>query len=263
MRKVNKRSLLSLALAIVAAALMPSAAHATQTFNISSTKIDPTVGGLIGSLHYTYKSGSKTKKFSETAWVGRLQLAGTENGKPVVLDSYCVDIFDVLKPGTFKSAGLDALNLTPLRLSQLTTFLENADALVTSKKSKVYSAAAQLGVWEILYETDKTFDLTKGAFYANGGNLNGWGYSATQLANSWLSNVTNNVWKPIPGTELALVTPGRGNQPQIYVRPLPQTSAVPEPASWITMIVGFGALGVGFRRHRRTVAELNSAAVAS
>lgn len=250
MRLVNKQALASIVVGAILSFALPGAAEATVAYKFTSTKIDPTVGGLVGTIHDSYQSGHHTKTLVESASIGRLQLSGTADGNAVSFHSYCVDLFDLLKPGTFSDGSLDSLNLTPIRLSQLTTFIENADALVSSKKSAVYSAAAQLGVWEILYETNKTFDLTRGAFYASGGNLNGWGYSATKLANSWLANVSSGIWKAIPGSEVALLTPASRNQPQIYIRQVP-ASAVPEPATWVTMILGFGLLGAAMRRVRR------------
>jgi len=259
MRMIKIPAIAKMIAGILLASSVPDLARATTIFDIKSTTIDPKVGGLVGTLRYTYQSGNKAKRLVETASIGRIELKGTSAGKPVTIDSYCVDVFDWLKPGIFADAPLSTLNLTPIRLSELTTFIEHADALVSSTKNPVYSAAAQLGVWEILYETSNRFDLTRGAFSASGGNLNGWHYSATQLANSWLANVTNNVWKPIPGMELGLVTPGAGNQPQIYVRSAASPSAVPEPASWVTMLMGFGLLGAALRQ-RRKVGQAPSAA---
>jgi len=254
MRMIKIPAFAKLVAGVLLASSVPGLAHATTVFDIKSTKIDPQVGGLVGTLHYTYQSGNMTKRLVETAAIGRIELKGTSAGQPVTIDSYCVDVFDWLKPGIFTDASLSTLNLTPIRLSELTTFIEHADALVSSTKNPVYSAAAQLGVWEILYETSNRLDLTRGAFYASGGNLNGWHYSATLLANSWLANVTNNIWKPIPGMEVGLITPGAGNQPQIYVRSAASPIAVPEPASWVTMLLGFGLLG-GAMRQRRKVGQ--------
>ncbi|HMC96002.1 MAG TPA: PEPxxWA-CTERM sorting domain-containing protein [Polyangia bacterium] len=37
------------------------------------------------------------------------------------------------------------------------------------------------------------------------------------------------------------------------------SAAVPEPASWALMIIGFGGLGAGLRRTRRNVASAATA----
>lgn len=228
-----------------------SAAHATD-LKISSTRIDPTVGGMSGTIHFTYRHFGRTSTYTQSASIGRLELKGTSNGLPITLDTYCADIFSVLKPSTFTPGDLGSLDLSAARLDDLITFIENANALVSSTHDRVYSAAAQLGVWEILNETSGTFDVTRGAFYVSGTSLTSHGESSTQLANAWLGDVLNNIWKPIPGAELGVLN-SVNNQRQIYVTYAPhEPPAVPEPASWILMISGFGGMGGMLRRDRRT-----------
>jgi len=231
------------------------AAHATS-FKITSTKIDPAVGGLSGTIKDVTGSGRHQHTFTQTVSIGRLQLKGTSDGQSVIIDSYCADIFSDLGSGIFTSESLDALDLSATKLTQLTTFLENADALVSTTKSSKYSAAAQLGVWEILNEDSGQYGLLGGSFSVSGTQLTHAGYhqdSVVAVANSWLNNVTNNVWKPIPGAQLGLID-GSHNQAQIFVThhaSAPPTSAVPEPASWTTMIGGFGLIGAMLRRQGR------------
>jgi len=251
---LGRRALAALA-GIVLVAWAPSA-HATD-FKITSTRIDPKTGGLSGTLHDTYGSGRHTHTFTQSASVGRLELKGTSDGQSVIIDSYCADIFSDLGSGTFTSQSLDALNLSGAKLSQLTTFLENADALVSATMSRTYSAAAQLGVWEILNETGAHYNLTSGSFYVSGTDLTFGGHhqdSAVQVANSWLNNVTNNVWQPIAGAQLGVIDAPH-NQAQIFIThhvSAPPTSAVPEPASWTMMIGGFGLIGAMLRRQQRS-----------
>lgn len=231
------------------------AAQATN-FKITSTKIDPKVGGLSGTIHDTYHSGYHTKTLTESVSIGRLELTGTSNGQSVTFDTYCADIFSALGPGTFSNELTSTLGLSTVKLNQLTTFLANADALVTSTHNSVYSAAAQLGVWEILNETTSSYNLTIGSFYASGSALTTSFHhqdTAVQLANLWLKDVTSSVWKPIPGAELGVLDAAR-NQAQIYIihhQLPPPSDAVPEPASWLLMIAGFSAVGAMLRRQRR------------
>lgn len=250
---LGRRALVAVG-SVLLAAWAPSA-HATN-FKITSTRIDPKVGGLSGTIHDTYKSGKHTQTLNQNVSIGRLELKGTSNGKSVTIDSYCVDIFSTLGSGNFSSESLSSLNLSATKLSQLSTFLENADALVSSTKNSTYSAAAQLGVWEILNETGSKYDVTSGSFYASGSDLTHSGYhqdSAVTLANSWLKDVTSNIWKPIPGAQLAMLDAVH-NQGQIYVTwtPVGNPSDAPEPASWMMMISGFGAVGATLRRRSRS-----------
>jgi hypothetical protein len=239
---------------IILVAWAPSA-HATS-FKITSTKIDPTVGGLSGTIKNVTGSGRHQHTFTQTVSIGRLELKGTSDGQSVIIDSYCADIFSDLGTGTFTSQSLDVLDLSDAKLNQLAAFLENADALVSTTKSSKYSAAAQLGVWEILNETTSQYSLTSGSFSASGSALTHGSYyqaSVVQVANSWLNNVTNNVWQPIAGAQLGVIDASH-NQAQIFIthHASAPPSAVPEPASWTMMIGGFGLIGAMLRRQRRS-----------
>jgi hypothetical protein len=235
--------------------IVAGAAPAWATsFVITGTGLDPTPGGLWGTIRHAGLPNGQ-----EVAGIGRIQLTGTGPDGAVTFESYCVDIFDWLGGGTFTTADLSTLPFSGAQLRTLRTFLVNADPLV-SGGSAVMSAAAQLGAWEILNESaGNGYDLTAGAFSASGGNLTGNGYDALALANDWLARVEDRRWTANAGGKLALITPAGGNQPQVYLtaggsQGIGPAAAVPEPASWAMMIMGFGAVGAGLRRRRATVA---------
>jgi hypothetical protein len=125
--------------------------------------------------------------------------------------------------------------------------------LVTDAKS---SAAAQLGLWEILYETGGSWDVRTGSFHSD--ILN----NAASLANSWLADLANHDWQPDPTLSLQLLVPQRGNQLQFQLvagnaQGLP---GVPEPASWAMMLAGFGMVGSALRSPRLRVVRAKAAA---
>lgn len=269
-----KNQLLRKALPVVLAAasvcaISAPAAAAPTSYSITSIGIDPSPGGLTGTIHYNPVGGTA---FNVDANIGRIAL--TYSGGS--LKTYCADIFDKLSTGTFTAAAMQSLPFTLGSLQKVRTFLTNVEPMMNgSGANQLMSAAAQLGVWELLYDSPNKsglYDVKSGVFSASDvsssdnlyGTYHGISYDARDLANTWLGDVTSGTWKAVDGMGLSLVTPGAGNQAQILVRsvatggdPLPNapTGAVPEPATWATMIIGFGAVGATMRRRRGVLAR--------
>ena len=236
MNKIVGRRLLNLGAGLAAVILGTGAAHAT--YMVKSAGIDGSVGSLSGTINYTPGG------ISEGALVGRILLTGTntDTGASFSWTSYCVDIQDYLHTGDFTAAPISALKLSDAKLLQLNALVSHADGMV---KDAASSAAVQLAVWEIVDE-GSGYDLSKGAFSVT--NIDA---GAISSANTMLGNITTGAWAPTAGFNMALVT-SPGNQTQLIFGP--NTPAVPEPASWATMIAGFGLVGAGLRRRRTKVA---------
>ena len=238
------------ALSLAASAAFSIAMYAPASaadFTINTAGIDPAAGQVSG---YIFFSGLGGGAGHENVSIGRLLLQGTAaSGESVAFATYCADIFDTLQSGTFSDAAAASLPFDASRLTAVSTFLAHADPLVSSAES---SAAAQLGVWEILNEqAGAAYDVTSGAFYASGSSLAG----AEALANGWLASLSANDWEPDPRLHLAIFAPGAGNQAQIRMiaggSSLIPASAVPEPANWAMMAGGFVMLGGMLRAQRR------------
>jgi hypothetical protein len=256
MRTSSFRRALPYLLGAVASVACATSASAV-TYNVTSVGLDGNPGGLWGVVHY---SGSEGPTTNEAAGVGRIVLNYNNMGGGT-LHSYCVDLFDWLGSGAFVEKPLAASGYSAFRLSELTNFVTHADALVSAPgATPTMSAAAQLGVWEILYEalgvnnSRPAYDVTSGNFFADGGNLNsGPSADSLALANDWLgklSDTSSGGWStPYALSKLNFVDPNSPglsarNQGQVY------TSPAPEPASWAMMIVGFGIVGAATRRRR-------------
>jgi hypothetical protein len=239
----GERALL-VALGASISAVFADPAQATD-YHITHAVVPSVPGALIANIYYPGIGGSG----SEDVRIGRVQLTGTdEGGNFASLATYCADIFDVLQPGTFSTADISVAPFSAARLAAATTFLAHADPLVTNSTS---SAAAQLGLWEILYETGGNWDVRAGAFHSDVAN------SAANLANSWLADLASHDWLPDPTIGLQLLVPQRGNQLQFQlVAGNPQgLPDVPEPASWTMMLGGFGLIGAMLRGRRFRVDE--------
>ena len=257
--------------------LMLGASQANAlTYTVSSATIDPNAGSLNGMVHADATTNPNHSALTEDAAIGRILLTGTTStGANFSFDSFCVDIYDWLHaPADFTGDTLSSLGLNPTKSTQLTNLLANIDSYIdtgsnsgmlssaTGSKAE-RSAAAQLAVWEIISETSNVFDVDgtqsdKGVFYVT--NTTSYdNMSATSLTDAakLLSDVTSGYWTNASGVQVALVR-SSGNQTQIIygANALGILSAIPEPASWGMMVLGFGVIGSALRRKKVSFAAI-------
>lgn len=251
----------------VGLALGASQANAL-TYTVNNANI-----GSAGSMNGTVHVDATATKSALTvdAAIGRILLTGTtSSGQSFSYDSFCVDLYDGLSaPATFTGDTLGSLGLSVTQNTQLTNLLANVDSYIsTGANSGVAasatgsaaerSAAAQLAVWEIVAEATNIYDVDgttsgKGSFYvskiSNVDNI-----SATALADAaqLLSDVKSGYFTNASGVQVALVR-STGNQTQVVygANAASVLSAIPEPASWGMMVLGFGVLGTALRRSKR------------
>lgn len=224
-----------MAAALLLSTAMPAAAHATVV--ITDYDDDP---GYLAADQMIY---TPTGFVGNWPGMSRFRFTGTENGKTVEFLTYCADAFTAIGTGSFERTGISAVLGDVTRQQQLLTLLTNSQVLLGNTSDllarKTISAATQLAVWEILEEHGGSYDTTSGEFYTVGGNSD----DARALANSYLTQITTGGWTAIAGHKLQLLF-SKDQQSQVFL------SAVPEPASWATMIGGFALVGGMFRRKR-------------
>jgi len=224
--------------ALLAAAAMPQAANAQIIIN----SLTPDPGYLqASSLFYTplgYEFGNPG--------MSRFHIVGSYNGTPLDIFTYCVNALNSFHPGTFTWADISVIVSDSARQGQLLTLLTRSDLELAGESDtlarKTISAATQLAVWEIVHDSQDTpYNTNSGDLYTVGGNSG----DARALANSYLQKIADGSWTAIAGHKLQVLFSGQ-NQSQVYV------TAVPEPASWLTMIGGFALVGGAVRRRRGT-----------
>ncbi|MFW2830132.1 PEPxxWA-CTERM sorting domain-containing protein [Sphingomonas sp. ID0503] len=227
-----KHAYLSTGVALVLALGVAQPASAlVKITNVATTK-----GSKAGTVSY-FGSGRSVN-------AGQFLLTGKDldTNAAVSLKTFCIDIFNTLKTGTFtRTDDVNVGGQYAAKQDQVMALLGNVS--ITSADT---SAAVQLAVWEIAYETSTTkYSLSDGWFSASGSSLS----AAKTLANGYLSKVTKGDWKALANTQLNSLT-ADGNQDQIWLgtRPPQAPGAVPEPASWAMMIAGFGLIGGAMRR---------------
>lgn len=233
---------------------IPSAASATD-FSIDTTVSGGSVGidGSVGSIGGTVNVASES--VSEGAAIGRINLHGLRAATNTIgdLPVFCVDVTDWLGNGNFiekplsyftQGVGSAQVLYTSTQISNMFKFMVYSEQQGIS--DPLTSAAAQLGIWEILNESGTSWDL-------NSGNLSVtlWGGpDAVSLANSWLGAFQST---SVASYQLHLLDPGHGNQLQAFVTHTfggQSTLPVPEPATWGMIVVGFGLLGSALRRRK-------------
>ena len=106
-------------------------------------------------------------------------------------------------------------------------------------RSILIGAATQVSVWELVYENaDSPLTVSSGDFSVYGDFLP----DVSTLANSYLAND----WMAAPTLVKSLISVDGKSQNQIYLT----AAAVPEPATWLSMVFGFGIVGSALRRRQ-------------
>ncbi|MDE2406008.1 MAG: PEP-CTERM sorting domain-containing protein [Sphingomonadales bacterium] len=163
--------------------------------------------------------------------------------------TWCVD---ALTP-YFTYAPYDVVSLSsafadPVKQSQLAALLSHADAAIAaagdSNAQSIAGAGMALAIWEIVYESGNS------GYSLGSGNFSAWGdftLGSIAAGNDYLGKVENLTWQGNAGDVRMLSFADRNSptQNQIYLQ-----GSVPEPATWLTMLLGFGLLGAMLRRQR-------------
>ena len=104
-----------------------------------------------------------------------------------------------------------------------------------------------MAIWEIMFESGTSgYSLSNGQFKM--GSYGTVQTNAIGLGQGYLNSLST--WSVQPGYQFSMLTATTGtkNQRQIFFN----QSAVPEPASWALMILGFGLVGGVLRKQRKS-----------
>lgn len=227
-------------LAVVAAALLASTTPAmATTITITSAPYSP--GSLFGGIAITnpaYNGGGEA---------GRFDVSGFEVGNPsntFNAFTYCIDVFKAVFTSTnYDIAPLSAIGASAERQGLLAGLLVNSqtlyDGAANQAERELIAAATQLSVWELVYETaGSPLTVSNGNFSVFGDFTP----TVASLADAYLAND----WTASTSLVSSLISVTGQSQNQIYLN----NSAVPEPATWLSMILGFGLVGRVLRRKR-------------
>jgi len=167
---------------------------------------------------------------------------------PAGVEAYCIDIFQTLSFGTqyndyAKSTLAADGSITAARKSEIAQLFHGF--YDTSLTSSTNSAAFQLALWEILYETGSKLNVdgadaaNRGVTYATTPNTPS---SVITIADTWLANLAGK------STDLDGFTLYRSGYHQDLIS---YQGHVPEPASLSLLAAGLGLVTAVARRRRK------------
>lgn len=249
-----------LTLAAAAGMMMAASAAAAQPVKVTNVSFNP--GSVTGTIHSSVMNGD--------VGVGRFEFKGNyiSDNTPFDILTYCIDLAHSVSLGNVNYTNYQIIpisayaGMTTAKSNALNALLTNATPLLnaaTGQDAINKSAAIQMAAWEIMFETQATWSVTNStsAFYMStpGGSSS---QNVTALtnaetfANTYLTYIKNNTWTVNNAYDLkVLYSPTQ--QSQVFAVP-----AIPEPATWGMMVLGFGLVG-GALRSRRRVATLATA----
>ncbi len=187
--------------------------------------------------------------FYEVGPAGRFLFNGTnlDTNAPYSALTFCADIFRGVNTGDYLISPLSSISANVTRQQQLAALLIHADAVINAAPDylarNATAAALQLAMWEVIYEDGANpYTVRSGNFSTD--------FYFTDLwdeVDSYLTNVTAGTWAASASQGGVLLS--QENQSQLFA-----INAVPEPATWLTMLLGFIGVGIGTRasRPRRT-----------
>ena len=232
-------------LILAAAALLSSAPALATTITLTSAPYSPdAVFGGIAITNPAYNAGGEA---------GRFAVSGFVVGSPATTFNaftYCIDVFKaVFTSVNYDISPLSAIGASADRQGRLAGLLVNSATLfgaaTTDAQRTLIGAATQISVWELIYETSGS-PLT-----VSSGNFSVFGDftpTVSTLANSYLASN----WIASPTLVSSLISVSGQSQNQIFLNAV----AVPEPATWLSMIFGFGLVGGLLRRKKQVAATI-------
>ena len=228
-------SIFSASLLASVSLVVPATQASASTLVVSSTSVVyPGPSPVTAGIHLT----SPSTNYS-SVYVSPQYLNGTLDGNAVSLFAYCVDILNYSGPGTFDVVSLlDYLGGNTIKYDQLAALI----AASGGPSGMAGDATTQAAVWEAIYDSSP-YNAASGNFWMD--NVHN---DPTLIAdaNASLAQAVSNAGKT--GGNLNLfVAKNREKQDMLFWT----TSAVPEPATWAMMLLGFGAIGFQMRRVRK------------
>ncbi len=242
-------------LALATAAGMMFAASTASAHAVKVTNVAFTPGAVSGTIHSPVMNGQ--------VGVGQFEFKGNyvSNNAPFDILTYCIDLAHSVSLGNVNYTSYSVIpvssyaGMTTAKSNALNALLTHTTSLLgaaTGQNAIDISAATQMAVWEIMFETQPSWSVTNSssAFYMTtpGGssqaNLTAL-TNAESLANTYLGNVKNNTWTTNGAYDLKVLY-SSSQQSQVFLTP-----AVPEPATWGMLVLGFALVGGALRTRRR------------
>ena len=216
------------------------------------------LGGSGGGIHVGNLAAYGANGYNEYGPSGLIDFRGTIVGGGAAFSAltYCFDVttgvFTNDPLHLFEQRTVTAFSTNAVKQQQIAGLLTGSAALMnaattTAQKDSI-AVATGLAVWELTYETGTSgYSVTGVSPLVGTGNFYNYGdfIPAEATANVYLANVMSGAWTGDASRVVTLISLDGSSQNQVFL-----AAAVPEPATWGLMIVGFGAVGMTLRRRR-------------
>ena len=206
--------------------------------------------GSYGGIRYVRPDSSV---FDIIGPAGQFQFRGinTSTNAAYLAYTFCVDLFKDAGDGDYLISSLSSITANVTKQQQLAALVTHADAIINAAGISGRgdaTASFQLAIWEVLYETGISgYDVSVGNFSTYGdSSTNNYFVPLWGQANGYLANVTNGTWTA--SANRASILFSETAQSQIV------PNAIPEPSSWLMMILGFAGIGAASRRKAKAIA---------
>ena len=169
------------------------------------------------------------------------KISGTFNGSLINATAFCIEL---TQNSYFGATNFDVVSLNSYLsdLGKSGSYNSIAKALSTygDVGTKTNDVALQLAIWELRYD--------------NGASVKSGNFQVDWNTQSTYTNAANNQLANLGTVDSSLqfwVAKSSTKQDLLFVT---QTPAVPEPATWAMMIIGFAAIGRSMRARRNSTA---------
>ncbi|HWJ70962.1 MAG TPA: PEPxxWA-CTERM sorting domain-containing protein [Sphingobium sp.] len=221
----------------------------------SATTLDITSVSTIHGNQYSAKVNAPAVNFwpnsapkvSTTALLSPQTIKGSlDGGAATTLKAFCIELSQTSKKGSFEVVTLSDYLAGKGKSGSYDTIAGLISTYGTTTNSPLVDAAVQLAVWEAFYETKSNFNVSTGAFTSSNWSdqTRKGGSEVRDLANQYLAGANDLTIDP---SLSFYVAKNAKNQDLLFFEFGPPP-AVPEPASWAMMIIGFGLVGGTLRR---------------
>ncbi|MFP4354407.1 MAG: PEP-CTERM sorting domain-containing protein [Phycisphaerae bacterium] len=177
---------------------------------------------------------------------------------PPIFNAYCIDFNQSIYPNTNDTWTLASLVDAPVPGAKMNSTQASMIAyLYGAYSASSYQVELQLAIWEILEETQNSYDIASGDFRARNSSQ----YDGTVLS-GWFSDMASMSFDPADYSGYFALTSETTQDfitEDTFVQPAPdpddprqpgQGDVIPEPITFIGGLLGFGAVGRYFRRRR-------------